>query len=255
MTVRILQSFFAGHTYTVRNGLAKGLNRRGGLGFIPQIRSMSSEEIFLLGLDFNGRTVYDVGGYEGIYTIFFARAIGENGKVITYEPNPTNQDRIRMNVSLNEFNNVCLRPIGLGRVYQTEKLAYLPASPGTGSIDSKIKSKLLRESTAKLIEVEIDSLDNEIFFRHLPKPDFIKIDVEGLEVDVILGMKETLKKYKPALFIEIHGIDEHSKRENAYSLVKILTEYKYVFHHVESDKNITLENTFDAIKGHIYCIA
>lgn len=97
MTVRILQSFLAGHTYTVRNGLAKGLNRRGGLGFIPQIRSMSSEEIFLLGLDFNGRTVYDVGGYEGIYTIFFARAVGENGKVITYEPNPINQDRIRMN--------------------------------------------------------------------------------------------------------------------------------------------------------------
>jgi len=251
--VRFLRPLLASTTYTVRHGLAKGLKRKGGLGFFPFPSSLSKEERCLVGLNLSGATVYDVGGYEGIYTIFFARAVGVTGKVVTYEPNPINQDKIRKNIAVNNFHNVYLRPIGLGRARQREKLAYFASDPGTGSVEPRIKSKILQGGAADIVEVEIDSLDNEIVSQGLPKPDFIKVDVEGLEVDVLQGMSETLRKYKPALFIEMHGVDDPAKGENAHKVINILTDYKYTFHHVESGKTVTLENVFDAMRGHIYC--
>src|SRR5688572_5752212 len=87
-----LASYLKGVTqhgvYTVRSGVAKGLKRRGGFGFIP--RDISREEAFLAAMDFRGKTVFDIGAYEGIYTLFFARAVGAKGRVVTFEPNPVN---------------------------------------------------------------------------------------------------------------------------------------------------------------------
>jgi hypothetical protein len=52
-------------TYTTRSGIAAGLKRKGGLGFLP--RSLSEEELFYQSLNLSGKTVYDVGSYEGIF--------------------------------------------------------------------------------------------------------------------------------------------------------------------------------------------
>lgn len=84
-----LMSLVKNHIYTSRSGLTKGLKQKGGLGFIPK-RPLTREEKFLLGLDINGQTIYDIGEHAGIFTMFFARSVGKNGKVITFEPNPWN---------------------------------------------------------------------------------------------------------------------------------------------------------------------
>jgi hypothetical protein len=55
-----LMSLVKNCIYTSRSGLTKGLKRKGGLGFIP--RQPSLEEKFLLDLDINGQTTYDIGG-------------------------------------------------------------------------------------------------------------------------------------------------------------------------------------------------
>jgi len=68
-------------------------------------------------LDFKGKTVFDVGGYVGIHTLFFARATGEKGRVVTFEPNPRNYEELVYNVRLNGFDNVTTMQIGLGRRY------------------------------------------------------------------------------------------------------------------------------------------
>lgn len=85
-----------------------------------------------------------------------------------------------------------------------------------------IKSKILDDKEAVVITVEVDCLDNQIESRNLPKPDFIKINVEGLEYDVPLGMSETIKKFHPAFFIEMHGATLEKKTENATNIVNFL---------------------------------
>src|SRR5882757_8541480 len=101
-----------GWTYKVRQGVAAGMIRKGGLGFIP--KPLSPEEKFLLGLDWKGKTIYDIGGYEGVFTLFFSKSIGSAGQVFTFEPNPVNCRKIRDNIQLNGLTNVRLLEMGLG---------------------------------------------------------------------------------------------------------------------------------------------
>ncbi len=112
--ISTLQPLVAQRIYTVRHGLARGLRRRGGLGFVPQLAALSTEERFLQQLTFDGETVYDVGGYEGIFTLFFARRVGPRGHVVTFEPNPRNFARIVENVRLNGFTHVQVRQVAVG---------------------------------------------------------------------------------------------------------------------------------------------
>ena len=99
--------------YTTRSGLAAGLKRKGGLGFMP--REISEEEQFFIKLapTFLGKTVYDIGSYEGVFSAFFARAIGPEGTLIIFEPNPACQALTKTNLELNGFR-FQMEPVGLG---------------------------------------------------------------------------------------------------------------------------------------------
>ena len=57
-----LMSLVKNYIYTSKSGLVKGLKRKGGLGFIP--RPLTREEKFLMNLDLNGQTIYDIGGLK-----------------------------------------------------------------------------------------------------------------------------------------------------------------------------------------------
>jgi FkbM family methyltransferase len=245
-----LMSLVKNRIYTSRSGLTKGLKLKGGLGFIP--RQLSSEEKFLLGLDINGQTIYDIGGAAGIFTIFFARSVGKNGKVITFEPNPWNCNMIFEHLKLNNLDNVEVQQIALGKKREKGTLAVRQSETGTGSLQEDIKASILQEKGAETIQVEIDTLDNQIATNNLPKPDFVKIDVEGLEMDVLDGMREIIKNYKPKLFIEIHGVDVQRKIENVQRVVDFLIAREYSIYHIESGDLITSSNTQIAKAGHLY---
>src|SRR5882724_5555052 len=224
-----------GWTYKIRQGVAAGMVRKGGLGFVP--KPLSPEEKFLLGLDWEGRTVYDVGGYEGVFTLFFSKSAGPAGRVFTFEPNPANCRRIQENILLNDLDNVRLLPLGLGAGKGKSKLVFWPDEPARGTINGDYQKSLQQQKKSDSIEIEIDSLDNQIFLNRLPPPDFVKIDVEAAELEALAGMGETLTTHRPRLFIEVHsGVDV--KR-----FVEGLIEKNYHLHHVESKTAIDPANT------------
>ena len=252
-----LNKVFRNQTYTVRHGLAKGLKRKGGLAFLPAAIASSPERVaeegFLLKLELDGRTVYDVGGDQGIYTLFFASRVGDKGRVITFEPNPESHRRIVANVELNQFGNVDVRHLGLGAERGKLTFVFPEGEPARGSADARIQAQLLQEKNPQTIEIEVNSLDSEVAAAALPPPDLVKIDVEGLEMDVLLGMKETLRLRRPKLFIEVHGADTESKDDNARRVVSFLLDAGYSVYHVESQQQITRANIETARQGHIYC--
>lgn len=235
-------------TYKIRQGVAAGLKRQGGLGFIP--RALSPEEKFLLDLDLNGQTIYDVGGYEGIYTLFFSKAAGPAGRVFTFEPNPVNCRKIRENIRLNRLTNVRLMPLGLGRSHGTGKLVFWPDEPARGTLNADYQQSLRQNGDTDCVEIELDSLDHQLASNPLlAPPDFIKIDVEAAELEVLAGMSETLQTHRPRLFIEVHsGVDVHRLARN-------LIEKDYHLHHIESDKPFRLSDAFDDATCHLYCAA
>lgn len=249
--------FLYNRIYTVRYGPARGLKRQGGLGwlpaFVPRFHEWGAEETFLEQINWAGLTVYDVGGDQGILTLFFAKRVGPVGQVITFEPNPRSHQRILTNVGLNEFQHVRVLPYGLGQQAASLAFTFPEAEPARGSADPMVRTELGKEQNARFCVIEVKALDDAIRDALLPPPDFIKLDVEGMEWDALCGMRETLSLYRPRLFIEIHGISSKEKTENAVRVVSLLEDGGYRIRHVESGRPISKEQAPAAARGHLYC--
>jgi hypothetical protein len=102
--------------------------------------------------------------------------------------------------------------------------------------------------------VQVTTLDHDIQERGLPAPTFLKIDVEGFELDVLRGAATTLALARPSVFIEIHGETLVGKRKNAAAVVQFLHEAGYgPIQHIESGTEVRPGNSDAAAQGHLYC--
>ena len=246
-------------TYRMRTGLAAGMRKKGGLGLRQSLGVATSqipeEDGFLRRLDLGGKVVYDVGGFEGVHTLFFADRVGSLGQVVTFEPHPANYEKVLDNVRANGLTNVTVLRMAVGREAGRLVLTHLPGDTGRATADGAIRDAMrdAREGTTSL-SVPVTSVDHEIAARGLPDPDFVKVDVEGLEVDVLAGMARTIERVAPDLFVELHGIGLDAKRANAARVVRVLFDAGYAVRHVESDT--PLEPAADPPpEGHLYATA
>ena len=125
-------------------------------------------------------------------------------------------------------------------------MSFDPLSAGRASVDSKMAGGAAQEV------VELRRLDDEA---GLEKPDLIKIDVEGFELNVLDGATNTLAA-KPDLFLEMHGSDPADKRAWVAAIVNRLWSpgYRNILH-VETEARITPENSAVAAQGHLYARA
>ncbi len=229
----------------MRNSLTKEFKRRFGLGFKLKF-NLTEEETFLINHDFKGMTVYDIGGYIGIHSIFFADAVRENGKVITFEPNPTNFREIAFNLKINNLKNVRVFPLGIGKERVTLELNIDPIRHSRGNFIQINQKTSFKKTESKKVRVKIDSIDNLIKEKTITPPNFVKIDVEGFEGEVIQGMIHTIETYKPDLFIEIHG-------RVTEEMIKPLFKNKYKLYQIELKKKLNYKSLKDIKKGHIFC--
>lgn len=89
---------FDNANYTARHGLLKGMKRKGGLGRVPALFSpgiLTAEEQFWRGLNLSRMTVYDIGAFHGLLTLFFAKRAKA---VVCFEPNTQNYKRLMENL-------------------------------------------------------------------------------------------------------------------------------------------------------------
>jgi FkbM family methyltransferase len=240
-------------TYTVKHGLIQGMKRKGGLGWVPLVASHagSPEEQFWRTLDFGGLVVYDIGAFEGILTMFFSARCA---RVISYEPNSRNHARLLENIRLNELNNITVRKLGLGARADVGDLVFMPLMAGGGTLEPKTAAQIRKSHKGVVSErIQITTLDQDIAEAGLPAPDFVKIDVEGFELEALKGASETLSVYHPALFLEMHGETPREKKRKVIEIVDWLTMADYTnMVHVETQTAITQANATIATEGHLY---
>lgn len=244
LAIASLSRLFSSNVYTARRGLCKGLKRQGGLGFIPVNRALSPEENLLGELDLRGMVAYDIGAFHGLITLFLSQRCAQ---VVCYEPMPEHRSIIARNLRLNGITNVTVRPYAVSDSAGVASLAVDWLMPGGATADELISAQIAKP---KRIEVQTVTLDQEIV-GGLPQPDFVKIDVEGLETAVLRGASETLKG-KPALLIELHGATIEHKQKNADAVLQLLGLAGYAVTHVESGKVARVDDSM--IEGHLYCV-
>jgi FkbM family methyltransferase len=238
--------------YTSRQGLTKGMKRKGGLGFIPDsmFGAPTEEILFLRNLKLSGLVVYDVGGFQGLMTIFFAKAAS---RVITYEANHANVVRILENAGLNGQKNVLVRSAAVGSEDGILTLYCDPLMSGAASGDREI-ARLITTAGKGILEwsVAMTSIDADINRFHLPTPDFVKIDIEGMELKALEGMSETIAEFHPDFYVELHGATPEHKRANASAVISFFTSRGYSIYGVEQKRLIT-DDTPTGRESHIYC--
>jgi len=115
----------------------------------------------------------------------------------------------------------------------------------------------LRAGVGTIVEeIPIITLDEETPQAGLPAPDFIKIDIEGWEIEALRGARHTLESHKPALFLEMHGETMREKKRKVAEIVAFLWDINYRrIQHIETGVAITPDNASLAIEGHLYCRA
>jgi FkbM family methyltransferase len=144
-----------------------------------------------------GAVVFDVGANIGAYTILFAQWIGATGRVVAFEPSPRSIAGLREQVRLNGVSD---------RVEIVE--AAVSHGPGSAAFDCGGASGANAlvpdaEPGAHVIRVETTSLDAFCAARGM-HPSIVKIDVEGAELDVLRGGRETLARPDLTAFVEFH---------------------------------------------------
>jgi FkbM family methyltransferase len=191
--------------------------------------------------------VYDVGAFHGLFTLLFAQKARQ---VISYEPSAENYARLAGNVVLNRLHNVTVRNVALGAKRETVTMFSSPLLPGAAHIGAEAAGSLKMRSE----RVSLTTLDEDIREMNFPPPGFIKIDVEGAELAVLSGARNTLLASRPQLFLEIHGATLESKQENVAAVVGCLHELGYrKLRHIESGAEIGIENSAVAAQGHLHC--
>jgi FkbM family methyltransferase len=240
----------ANFTYTIKHGLASGMRRRGGLGFLPW-GGVETEEIrFLRALDLTGKVVYDIGAFEGLLTLYFSRKARQ---VVAWEPNTPSRIKLSTNLSLNQIGNVIVRDVGLSDRSGDATLVYDPLMPGAASAAGAVADQI-RGLAPEIAEVamRVVTLDDDMRNNALPPPDLMKIDVEGMERAVLVGAERIVREHGPALYIELHGAEDADKRTNAHQLVSLLWNWNYRdILNVETGENVIVEHV--GRPSHIFC--
>lgn len=143
--------------------------------------------------------VLDAGGFDGHVATLMATMVGSEGKVFSFEPDTNNQQKIMANKLLNGLNNVELVKKGLWSS-NTELRFY-----SNGTVASSI---FFDPGTSKETIIKVTSIDHFAKEKELPKIDFIKMNIEGSEIEAIKGSFDTLKRFKPKIAVTAdHTVD------------------------------------------------
>ena len=182
----------------------------------------------------NEPVIFDIGANIGTYSSWIARwSAAKNGKVYSFEPQRQVFQMLCANMSINNIFNVYAFEKGLGlkkQKIQIDEVDYnLTGSFGSFSLNKQNPPEY--KTTNKKQTISIDTLDNFVKENKINKIDFIKIDAEGMDIDVINGGINTIKKFKPKLLVEYLNLgsskDEKTSIEGFGLLDTLLRDLGY----------------------------
>jgi FkbM family methyltransferase len=205
------------------------------------VMTKHEEDIIELFHPNDGDIVVDVGAHMGRYTITSSNYVGPHGKVVAIEAHPYNFKILQRNIWLNRLTNVTAMNCAVYSAKARLKL-YLPDedlgytmhhSLMTNYLISKYNESIER----KYVEVEAYTLDNLVQENGIDQVNWIKIDVEGAEYEVLKGAKDILSGNKQiAILVEVHGKDTYGPT------IELLRSNNF---------NIEFEKTYDNGEKHV----
>jgi FkbM family methyltransferase len=153
-----------------------------------------------------GQTVVEVGAHIGYLSVWFQHLVGDSGKLVVFEPDTANRRYLERNLA-GKANVTVERSAVTDREGEADFFAEALSGQNSSlveSIDILAANSANAGMAAEVVRerVKLTSLDAWCA-RTGTKPDFIKIDVEGVEESVLRGARETMRELRPVIMLEV----------------------------------------------------
>lgn len=139
-----------------------------------------------------GGVFFDIGAHAGYYSLLASQLVGATGRVVAFEPDTRNLGYLKEHLRLNDAGNVTVVAAAAADVPGTARFAAEPDGFG-GAL-----------STAGSADVATVAIDRLVETGALPAPNYLKVDVEGAEFQVLCGARRVLRTARPTVFLATH---------------------------------------------------
>jgi len=167
-----------------------------------------------------GMTVIDIGANLGHYAAIASRLTGEQGLVVAFEPEPNFFKLLSKNISRNDMKNVACFELAIAEKNGLVNLHISNENKGNNSI-------IYSGESETFVQVKTTTLDDFLVSQKITKVDIIKMDIEGAEILALEGMKNTLIKHQPLLFLEFSPYSILKTNRNPIDFLSTLHEIGY----------------------------
>ena len=178
----------------------------------------------------SGMTVVDIGANIGYYAVIAGLRAGPTGRIVAYEPDPTNMSFLRKNLERNGLTNAVAVQKALSDRQGTALFYLTKHNKGTHSLANNRDVK-------ETIEVETDTLDFSLSALDIRKVDVLKIDIEGAEPLAFEGMRETLTRNKDIIvFTEFYPKAMRRLGKDPVAFLKTFDSFGFSIKNIDEDR-------------------
>jgi FkbM family methyltransferase len=164
-----------------------------------------------------GMICFDIGTHFGFFTLLFSHLVGESGQVHAFEPTKSTFEILKENTK--DRSNIFLNNQAVWS--EETSISFNDYGVGKSAYNSIYEARWIDKSSKSTYKVEALSIDSYIHKTGIV-PNFIKIDAESAEYEILMGMEKTLAEFKPIVTLEVGdmGIGEAISSKNliAYML-------------------------------------
>ncbi len=196
-------------------------------------------ETFYTRLPLGGTVVVDVGAHKGRHAIPLSKLVGMDGVCYAFEPIPSIREVLAANISAQALNNTVIFPFALGEANRLAEFNFIPNLPE----ESGLKKRAIynaEPSEFQQISVKVCRLDDVL--PSVENVKFIKMDVEGGELDVLRGSIKILDCSRPVVAFECGAAGYLGYSANPDEIFEIFSSRGYS---IFSITGIRIENTHD----------
>lgn len=172
-----------------------------------------------------GGVLFDIGAHSGVISALFCAANPQN-RAFSFEPSLILAQRLVEIRDLNQFGErMSIEQVGIGDAKKTTEMLVDPA----GGFVQTQRFEQTMWAAPERIEVRLERIADAVA-RLDVVPQFIKLDVEGYEYEVICGSVEFLTRHKPTIFLELHLNYLEERNLSARAVVEMLESCGYCFY-------------------------
>ena len=169
-----------------------------------------------------GQNAVDIGAHKGAYTYWMSKYAGANGNVFAFEPQSKLFNQLNKTLDDSKTNNVHVELLALSS-NKGEKTLLIPGKKTSPS--ASIHNKSLDDGQSAKINVKTTTLDDYFCGKNQIPVHFLKCDVEGHELEVLMSGQKLLKMYHPVIIVESEA--RHCGKDNVIALFDLIKNNGY----------------------------